>query len=415
MGRRPKIAKAYVCAFLSQRPLLAFFDPKLSTELHTDASSLGFGAILFQRHENNQLKVVSYFSKRTSKEEAKYHSYELETLAVYYAIKHFRVYLLGINFKLVTDCNSLKLSQNKKDLIPRVARWWLYLQSFNFEIEYRKGAYLQHADYFSRNPIDNACPREINTISADNWLRKAQKHDSETQDILQKLREGKLTTDYFCQNNILFRKINPGQNPPLYRAFVPKGSRLGLLRMFHDEQCHIGVDKTFAKVNHYFWFPRMARFVKKYCDHCLKCIVGKKHSGAKQGFLHPIDKKPIPFLTVHADCVGPFPVSNEGFKHLLLLVDAFTKFLFLIPLKTLSGPETCNVLRQYLGMFGITKKFICDRGTNFTDKSVKEMLRDLGIQQHLIAKSAPRGNGQVERYVGTVLNLLRTEIDIKAE
>lgn len=57
----------------------------------------------------------------------------------------------------------------------------------------------------------------------------------------------------------------------------------------------------------------------------------------------------------------------------------------------------------------------CDRGTNFTDKTVKGLLLELGIQQHLVAKSAPRGNGQVERYVGTVINLLRTEIDNKSE
>lgn len=46
-GDEQKIAKAYVCAYLSQRPLLVFFDPNLETELHTDASSVGFGALLF--------------------------------------------------------------------------------------------------------------------------------------------------------------------------------------------------------------------------------------------------------------------------------------------------------------------------------------------------------------------------------
>ena len=70
---------------------------------------------------------------------------------------------------------------------------------------------------------------------------------------------------------------------------------------------------------------------------------------------------------------------------------------------------------MHLSLFGITETFICDRGTNFTDKSVKRMLKDSGIHQHLIARGVPRGNGQVERYVKTVLNLLRTEIDDKAE
>jgi hypothetical protein len=215
-----------------------------------------------------------------------------------------------------------------------------------------------------------------------------------------------------CQNNILYRKINPGQNPPIYRAFVPKGSRLGVLRMFHDEQCHVGPDKTFAKINHFFWFPGMAKFVKKYCDHCLKCITGKKHTGPKQGSLHPIDKIPDPFHTVHADCVGPFPVPPERFKY-LLLIDAFTKYLFLIPLKTLTGPETRDKLRFSVNIFQTTKRFICDQGTNFTNQCVRDLLSEMRIELHLIAKSVPRGNGQVERYVSTVLDLLRTEIESK--
>lgn len=149
-----------------------------------------------------------------------------------------------------------KIDQIKKDLPSRVARWWMYLQSFNFTIEYRKGKYIQHVDYLSRNPMQKA-PTVLSAlvINTDNWLKIVQRKDPQTENIKSQLMEGKLTTEYFCQNDILYRKINPGHNPPIYRAFIPKGSRLSVLRMFHDEQCHIGPDKTFAKINHYFWFP----------------------------------------------------------------------------------------------------------------------------------------------------------------
>lgn len=52
--------------------------------------------ILMQKYEG-QLKVVAYFSKRTTEIESKCHSYELETLAIIQALKHFRTYLLGVN------------------------------------------------------------------------------------------------------------------------------------------------------------------------------------------------------------------------------------------------------------------------------------------------------------------------------
>lgn len=140
-------AHNYIIKCLTSEPLLRIFDPSLDTELHTDASCIGYGGILLQRR-GTQLGVVAYFSKRTSEHETRYHSYELETLAIVNSVKHFRVYLLGITFKIVTDCNAVKSTFTKKDLLPRVARWWAYLQDFNFELTYRKGSSLPHVDFF---------------------------------------------------------------------------------------------------------------------------------------------------------------------------------------------------------------------------------------------------------------------------
>ncbi|KAF7272982.1 hypothetical protein GWI33_014269 [Rhynchophorus ferrugineus] len=98
-------------------------------------------------------------------------------------------------------------------------------------------------------------------MTTNNWLKINQQNDPETQHIKGCLEERKSTHDYFHQNGIPFRKLNPGQNPQLYRAFVPKGSRFGLLRMFHDdEQCHVGPDKIFCKSKSLFlvsWHNRI--------------------------------------------------------------------------------------------------------------------------------------------------------------
>ncbi|KAJ2937542.1 hypothetical protein O0L34_g19050 [Tuta absoluta] len=75
---------------LTSEPVLAIFDPKLSSEVHTDASSGGYGAVLLQTHADGKKHVVAYYSKITQGAESKYHSYELETLAVVKALQHFR-------------------------------------------------------------------------------------------------------------------------------------------------------------------------------------------------------------------------------------------------------------------------------------------------------------------------------------
>ncbi|XP_033314702.1 uncharacterized protein LOC117214918 [Bombus bifarius] len=102
-----------VISVLTDAPVLMIFDPNYPIELHTNASSEGYGAILMHRVEGKN-RVVEYYSKRTSPAESRYHSYELETLAVVNAVKHFRHYLHGREFLVVTDCNSLKASSYKK-------------------------------------------------------------------------------------------------------------------------------------------------------------------------------------------------------------------------------------------------------------------------------------------------------------
>ena len=108
---------------LSEKPILAIYSPTLETELHCDASASGFGAILLQKQVNGLFKPISYFSQRTSPAESKYHSFELECLAVVNAIKRFHIYLGGMPFKVITDCDSFRLTLSKKDVNPRISRW----------------------------------------------------------------------------------------------------------------------------------------------------------------------------------------------------------------------------------------------------------------------------------------------------
>lgn len=87
---------------LLSRPLLALYDPSASLEVHTDASKIGIGAILLQK-KSDKLQPLAYFSRKTTPEEQRFHSYELETLALVSALQKFRVYLLAKQFKAVTD------------------------------------------------------------------------------------------------------------------------------------------------------------------------------------------------------------------------------------------------------------------------------------------------------------------------
>ena len=168
---------------LIERPVMAVYDNKFETELHTDASKLGIAGILMQRNAEGIIRPVAYYSRKTTKDEQKFYSFDLETLAVIASLHRFHVYLLGIKFKIVTDCNALRATMTKRDLIPRVARWWIQLQEYDCEIEYRPSSRMAHVDALSRNPVtelDSSKERpifDILQIEEKNWIVTVQSAD----------------------------------------------------------------------------------------------------------------------------------------------------------------------------------------------------------------------------------------------
>lgn len=81
--------------------------------------------------EGRLVPSCSIFFEAHDPAESRYHSFELETLAVIKSIRHFDIYLQGIPFKVVTDCNSLTLTLAKKQINCRIARWAMELENYN--------------------------------------------------------------------------------------------------------------------------------------------------------------------------------------------------------------------------------------------------------------------------------------------
>ena len=101
--------------------------------VYTDASDVGLGAILEQDN-----RVIAYASRVLNKSERNYSVIQKECLAVVYATKQFRHYLLGRQFQLCTDHAPLQwLSAQRMEGL--LCRWALTLQEYSFTIVYRKG------------------------------------------------------------------------------------------------------------------------------------------------------------------------------------------------------------------------------------------------------------------------------------
>lgn len=82
---------------LTSYPILTIYNPFLDTEIHTDASALAIAGILLQKQKSGQWTPVAYYSQATNQAETKYHSFELEMLAIVKTIERFHVYLYGLS------------------------------------------------------------------------------------------------------------------------------------------------------------------------------------------------------------------------------------------------------------------------------------------------------------------------------
>lgn len=392
---------------LTSDPVLVIYDPGKESEIHTDASKLGLGGVLLQRQSRGELGVVAYASRQTTATEQKYHSFELEALAVVFSIQKFRVYITGTKFRVITDCSALRMAWSKRDLSPRIARWWLDLQEYSFDVEHRPGTSMSHVDALSRNPIT------INHIEEKDLIDILQEGDEEIQGLITNLKleiEAKknkkdgLRRDYKIENEKLFRVVNGEMRPVL-----PKGARLHIMKIYHDDNGHLGAEKCTEAIQAKYWFPKMKKVIGKYVSSCIGCQFTKKPSGKQPGLLHPIPRTPVPFHTVHVDHLGPFTKSS-GRSYIFAIIDGFTKFVWLEAVATANARGAISALTRLGQVFGHPVRIVSDRGSAFTGRDFEQYCDKHGIKHVLNAVATPRANGQVERLNRTILASLSAHV-----
>ncbi|GFU40462.1 transposon Ty3-I Gag-Pol polyprotein [Trichonephila clavipes] len=273
---------------MSEGPILHLYKYGRKTELHTDACKQGYGAILLQEAEDGKLHPVYYMSKKK-------------------------------------QIQQKKKDYAKKGLITRIARWALQLEEFDYEIEHRAGSRMKHVDALSRYPVMMVCNDTLTSK-----LKNAQEEDDNIQ-TLKSLLEKQESEEFFERNGILYKYLNGRE-----LVVTPKAMQAELIKLIH-ENGHFSVGKTEEIVKQEFFILNLSNAVKKVIVNYVPCILANKKTGKKEGFLNPISKESIPLSTYHVDFIGPLPSTNKSYQHIFTVVDAFTKFTWLYPVKTVSA------------------------------------------------------------------------------
>lgn len=250
---------------------------------------------------------------------------------------------------------------------------------------HRPAEKMTHVDCLSRNIV------VIGHISIEDELLYKQLADPRIKEIAETV-EIKGSQNFTLIDGLVFRNY---KNKNLF--VVPENMVNNIIRIYHDDMEHVGIDKTIQGITGHYWFPCLKVKVRQYLDNCVTCLSYSIAAGKPEGELQIFEKETIPFNTLHIDHFGPLEATMDKYKHILVVIDAFTKFVWLFPAISTGSEEVIEILGSLFSTFGLPSRIISDRGTAFTSNKFNQFISEAKIKHVKIAVASPWANGQVKR------------------
>ena len=376
---------------LAQATLL--FHPKLDapTCIMTDASDVAVGAVL-QQLIDNQWCPVAFFSTKLKPAETRYSTFDRELLAIYLAIKHFRHFVEGRQFHVLTDHKPLTfaLASKPSQHTPRQIRHLDYISQFTTDIRHIKGENNQVADTLSRLGAihcNNCSSISFEDISA------AQRDDPELTQLQSSSTSLKFQSISLpTSNNLIVCDVTTG----VPRPFIPKQFRRKIFDSLHSLS-HPGIRATQKLITDRYVWPSINSDVRKWARSCLSCQRSKiqRHTKSPPSTFATPDAR---FNQVHIDIVGPLPTSN-GFSYILTCIDRFTRWPEAVPLTDITAETVARAfIHTWISRFGVPSTVTTDRGRQFESALWNQLMQLLGCKRIRTTSYHPAANGLIERF-----------------
>ena len=429
-----------------------------------DASLTSIGYVLTQRVDNKE-RVISYGSKKLSRQQQRWSTYDREFFALIAAVRANAHYLRHNRFMVVTDHRPLlawRKVDSRKDPTGRRTRWAIELDNYDFDLVYKKGKTHCDADAMSRRGDDDdevaedseeffglrflfdepevpapapvLCGmREDNetvivSLQADDdareKLRQAQDEDTIIAEVKAFVKARRRLPRSFpgtwfrrnakwfvMRDQILYRRsYSQVIHADVLQAVIPDAMIDEILADLHGSNWsgHPGVAKMTAQVQRFATWPSMAHDIKKKVRECATCDQLREEVPKPQTPLQPIVATAV-FDHVMCDLIS-FPIPSKGFKYVLVFKDVFSGFVRCYKLRDKTTNGVVKSLEDLVCLLGPPRQLTSDNGGEFTSSMLKEACKQLGIEKRTGVPYRPQSQGNVERQNRTLIKDLQQRL-----
>ncbi|XP_058827395.1 uncharacterized protein LOC131694724 [Topomyia yanbarensis] len=398
---------------------LGYYNVTDRIELFVDASPVGLGAVLTQINEMGLPRVIACASKSLSLSEKRYPQTQKEALAVVWGVERFSYYLLTRTFTIRTDAEAIQYIFDAnhrlgKRAISRAESWALRLQPYDYEIK-RVPGNKNIADALSRLILatQESVPFEEdkeshylysldsgNMVITWNEIEMASENDSELLSVREALMSNKWPADL---------RPYEAQKPNLRslgsmvfkddRVILPNTLRRKALESAHGG--HIGEVAMKRVMREYFWWPRMSTEITRFMKDCNTCVQLSRRNPPLPLCSRELPEGPWQMLQVDFLAVPTF-----GTGEFLVVIDTYSRYLYVVEMKTIDTVSTNSALNEVFRMWGYPSVIQSDNGPPFQSSGFVKYWEDRGVKVRKSVPLSPQSNGAVERQNSGIIKAL---------
>ena len=310
-----------------------------------------------------------------NKTELKWNTVEKEAYAIFHCLMKLDHLLRDRYFLLRTD--SEIVSHMNVEHKQKVKKWKLAIQHFDFDVEHIKGVLNIEADAFSR------------------LVEFPKKDDSH------------MTLNQMEQTPMI-TKIK----------YLPKSVYKKIKNVHNAFNGHVGIQKTIQRLidNKQQW-NGMRNDVKEFIKTCPCCQKMKSIKPTVHTLPFTLAAY-YPMQRIFIDAIGPINIDNQDeFKHILVIIDAFSRYVRLFPIKCVNSDEILKAFNNWISDYGCPSEIVSDNASYLVSELIKSFVEFTGIDHNTIHPYSHEENGIVERANFEVIRFLTAcvaDVDVRA-